>query len=182
MLTRDNVTATPLFGLSAVHQDTNEVFRRFVKRDGTRAGARDRVAGVSRVRSAEVGDDLPLDMAGAILVEAGAAIGADDYIESDADGRAVPWTGPRRVVVTGAAADTDIDVAGIRTTDTPVTVVATDGTAVPNVTIPSDGHIQSTGATTGKNLIVEWPNPPVGQALQAAAAAGDYFALRLGLA
>ena len=185
MLNTSNVTATPLYTLSAVHQDALEVFRRFVKRDGTRAGARELVAGVSRTRSATVGDDLTLDMAGVVLVEAGGAIAVDDDVESAADGRAAVWAGPSRAVVDGAAANANIAVAGITTDDRLLPVVALDGTAVPGVTIHSDGNIRSAGATNNKKLLVEWLPPgrrPAGRALDAAAAAGAHIPVLLGIA
>ena len=98
----DTVTTRPIFTLTVEHKDTDEVFRRFVKSDGTRAAtAGEKVLGVSRVRSTTSGDDLPLDVAGLVLIEAGAVIAADASIATDAEGRAVTAAGAN--VVAGKA-------------------------------------------------------------------------------
>lgn len=67
-------------------------------------------------------------------------------------------------VVAGAAAVTDIAVAGILTTDTLVAVLHEDGTSgvtqsnlVSEASITSAGNIQlATTATTGDKLVVYW--------------------------
>ena len=186
MLTVDSVTALPLFTLSAAHADANEVFRRFVARDGTRAVNGETAAGVSRAKSTTVGDDLTLDVAGVVLVEAGAVLAADDWVQSGADGRAVKWSRPaiRHLVVDGAGANTDIAVAGLAAGDTLDAVVATDGTAVTAPSIASAGNIRSTANTTGKKLLVVWRSPyrrPAGRALLAASAAGKHIPVLLGV-
>ena len=182
----DTLTYHPLFPLTVRHADTNETFRRFVMRDGTRAVAGAQPLGVGRVRSTTVGDMMAVDVAGVVQAEAGAVLAADDLIMSDADGRAVPFVEPviRHAVVDGAAASTDIAVAGIATTDTLDAVVNLSDNDVPaGASITSDGNIQSTDATSSDKLLVVWrrPSRPVGRALAAATAAGKYVPVLLGL-
>ena len=186
MLQADTFTTRSLLTLTVEHADANQVFRRFVKRDGTRAGAAEQAIGVSRIRSATQGEDLPVDIAGLVLVEAGAAIPVDAYVEPDAMGRAVTFVPPtiRHAVVAGASANTNIAVAGTELGDTLDAVVATDATAVAGPTIHADGQIRSTNSTTGKNLLVVWRKPPrsaAGRAMLPAAAAGDTVPVLLGV-
>lgn len=65
--------------------------------------------------------------------------------------------------VAGAAADTNIALAGIKTTDTIISVVnLTDGVdvALNTVTIFADGQIRVSSVTTGKNLLIHWAAKP----------------------
>jgi hypothetical protein len=68
------------------------------------------------------------------------------------------------VVVSGAAANTDIAIANIKTTDTIKSVIEFTA-GVPSditstVSITSAGHIQSTSATTGNKLVVSYYTKP----------------------
>ena len=105
----DTVTARPILTLTVEHKDTDDVFRRFVKRDGMRAGAGERALGVSRVRSSTIGEDIPVDVAGLVLVKAGAAIAADALVTPDAMGRAVTAAGANVVAGKALAAATAAD-------------------------------------------------------------------------
>ena len=181
----NNFATTPVLTLSVRHADTDEVWRRFVTTAGTRAGAGAQVLGVARVKSTTEGDIVPVDVAGVAVVVAGAAIAADAHLASDAQGRAVTRAEPvsEHAVVDGAAADTDIAVTGIATTDTLDAIVATDGTALGAVSIHSDGNVRCANATTGKKLLVVWHTPAApsaGRALAAAAAAGDHLPALIG--
>lgn len=168
----DILTAHPLFTLTVEHADANEVFRRFVTRAGTRAGAGAAVLGVGRVRSAAAKELIPVDVAGVVLVEAGAAIAVDAVVMSDANGRAVtrPSDPDRRAVVDGAAAGADIAVTGIGAGDELLEVLALDGTAVTAPVIHAAGIIRSTANLANKKLLVLWrpPSAPAGRALRAA--------------
>lgn len=179
-------TDAPLHSITVERDGTDEIWRRFVRADGARCGAGDAPIGVCRIRSTTDGDLVPVDTAGVLLVATGGAFAAGDPIAPDAQGRAVRAmrTPLEMAVVDGAAADTDIAVGGIRTTDELVSVVALDGTAVPGPTIDSDGNVQSTGATGGKKLLVVWRGPerPVaGRALHASSAADETVAALIGL-
>lgn len=181
-----SVTDAPLHSITVEREGTDELLRRFVRADGARCGVGDAPLGVCRIRSTTDEDLIPVDTAGVLLVETGGAIGVGETIAPDAQGRAVrAERAPLSMaVVDGAAADTDIAVAGIRATDDLVSVVALDGTAVPGPSIDSDGNIQSTGATAGKKLLVVWRGPerPVaGRALRASSAAGETIAALIGL-
>ena len=179
------LTGIPVLTLTVEHGDAQEVFRRFVKSDGTRAGAGETTIGVSRIASVTMNEDLPVDAAGVTLVEAGAAIAADTLVMSDADGRAVerPADPDRRAVVDGAAANTNIAVAGIAVTDELLDVLALDGAAVTAPTIHAAGQIRSTANTANKKLLVIWrrPSEVAGRALAAAGAAGDHLPVLVGL-
>ena len=181
----DGLTTQTVLSVTVEHKDANEVFRRFVKADGTRAGAGERALGVSRIRSETSGDLLPVDVSGVILVEAGAAIAADARVTPDADGRAVTRAEPavKRLVVDGAAANTNIAVAGIAVGDELLDVLALDGTEVTVPTIHAAGQIRSTANLTAKKLLVIWRAPPgedAGRALLAASAAGKFIPVLLG--
>ncbi len=97
----DTVTARPLLTLTVQKADANETFRRFIQADGTRAGAGERTLGVVRERSAVDDTFVPVDVAGIVLVVAGAAIAADAVVASDDEGRAVTQAGA--AVVAGKA-------------------------------------------------------------------------------
>lgn len=67
----------------------------------------------------------------------------------------------RQSLVAGAGANTNIAIAGIKTTDLLVSVIEVpastplvDRSATTSIT--SDGNIQCTAATTGNQLLVTW--------------------------
>ena len=66
----------------------------------------------------------------------------------------------KTVVVAGAAATTNIAIAGIKTTDTLKSAIAFTAGVPSDVkgttTITSAGNIQNSGDTSGKTLIVEY--------------------------
>ena len=183
----DTATSQPLHTLTVETEGDDEKFRRFVHPDGRRAGVDDNTLGVCRVKSSADGDLVPVDVAGVVPVEAGAALSAYDWVQPDAEGRATSWTPPaiNHEVVDGAAANTNIAVTGIVRGNTLDAVVALDGTAVNAPTIHANGQIRSTSNTTGKKLLVVWRKPyrvPAGRVLEAAAAAGDTVPVLLGRA
>lgn len=107
----DNVTAHPVLTLSVAKSDANETFRRFITTAGARAGAGARALGVPRVRSKEMGELVPVDVAGVILVEAGAAVAVDAQVTPDGDGKAVTAAGANVVggrALLAAAEDGDV--------------------------------------------------------------------------
>lgn len=63
---------------------------RFVTPAGAQAGADANTLGVARV-AAVSGDQIPVDVLGTAVVEAGAAISAGATLKSDASGKAVTW-------------------------------------------------------------------------------------------
>ena len=181
----DAATTQPLHTLTVEAEGDNEKFRRFVGIGGARAGANENVLGVCRVKSSEDGELIPVDVAGVVLVEVGAAVALGALVGSDADGRATPWARPdiKHVVVDGAAANTNIAVGGITVADQLDAVVALDGTAVNAPTIHAAGQIRSTSNTAGKKLLVVWRTSyrfPAARALAAATAAGDTIPVLLG--
>lgn len=122
----DSVTDHSLQAFTVGHADALEVFRRFIRADGRRAGAGDAPAGVCRVASTALNDLLPVDTAGLVQVEAGAAIplgsGGIAPVKAGADGRAVP------------VGNLDPDpVAGIA-----VAAAAAAGAFVPVLLVPAD--------------------------------------------
>jgi hypothetical protein len=78
---------------------------RFVKPNGTAAGADDNALGVATTDAA-VGDLVAVKALGTAVVEAGAAISAGDTVKADAQGRAIPWetAGARLGIALEAAA------------------------------------------------------------------------------
>lgn len=72
------------------------------------------------------------------------------------------YSKPGHAVVTGAAADTNIAIAGIKMTDELLSVIEHDATsALPTdrlstTTITSDGNIQCTVDTATDTLVVQW--------------------------
>lgn len=70
----------------------------------------------------------------------------------------------QEVVVDGAAANTNIAVAGIETTDTIISAIGFNG-GVPaallaDASIPSNGNIQFSSATTGSKVVVQYLTKP----------------------
>lgn len=66
----------------------------------------------------------------------------------------------KEIVVNGAAANTNMPVAGIKTTDTLVGAIAYNG-GVPSdilstLSITSDGNIQSTAVQTGSKIVLSY--------------------------
>ena len=115
----DTLTPLPILTLTVTTEDANEKWRRFVRRNGNRAGAGESVLGVGRVRSSQIGDDIPVDVAGVILVEAGAVVAIDADVASDADGRAITHAGAAvtagvALVAAAAAGDFIPILAGLR--------------------------------------------------------------------
>ncbi len=110
----DTVTSQPLLTVTAEASGATDKFRRFVLADGTRSVEGKRPLGVCRVKSSTDGDLIPVDVAGIVLVEAGAAIALADgekKVQSDAQGRAVAAAGANPVagvVLAAAAAAGDI--------------------------------------------------------------------------
>ena len=92
----DTATSQPLHALTVEAEGADEKFRRFVRADGTRCVAGDRVLGVSRVKSSTDAELIPVDVAGVVLVEAGAAIALDEGAKTvmpDGDGKAITHAG-----------------------------------------------------------------------------------------
>jgi len=114
--------------------------------------------GVAGRAAAAADDRVEIARVGIAEVEYGAAVQRGDLLTADADGKAVPIDGAGvfQVTVAGKAANTNIPVAGIKTTDELAAVVATDASEVTAPTIHADGQIRSTGTTNGKTLIVTW--------------------------
>ena len=115
--------------------------------------------GASQREDVAAGERLDVAVSGIAEVEYGGPVVRAARVTSDSVGRAVATTYEARnhlVHATGAAANTDIDVANITLQDEIEGVVATDGTSPGLVAITSAGHIQCTLSTTGKHLIVLW--------------------------
>ena len=115
--------------------------------------------GVSQREGVAAGERLDVALAGIADVEFGGPVVRGARMTSDSIGRAVATTYAARthlVHATGAAANTDIDVANITLSDELLGVVATDGTSPGLTSITSAGHIQCTLSTASKHLIVAW--------------------------
>lgn len=65
----------------------------------------EKIMGVARAPAAAIGDLVPVDVAGTVVMEAGSAITIGDAVIVDATGRAIPATGVLAVAV-GAVAVT----------------------------------------------------------------------------
>lgn len=78
--------------------------QRFVKLDGTQAGADANTLGVARTAGV-TGERVAVDVLGTCMVEAGAAISGGATLETDASGRAVTWatSGPKVGIALEAA-------------------------------------------------------------------------------
>jgi len=68
----------------------NVAVNRFVTPAGAQAGAGANTLGVARTAGAS-GDKIAVDVLGAAIVEAGAAVSAGDTLKADADGKAITW-------------------------------------------------------------------------------------------
>jgi hypothetical protein len=100
--------STPILTLTVTAAGTISA-NRFVTPAGAQAGADANTLGVSRT-AATSGQNLPVDVLGTAVVEAGAAIAAGATIETDANGKAVTWTtsGPKvALALQAAGADGD---------------------------------------------------------------------------
>lgn len=89
------LTATstmPLQTVTVEQEGSDDLFRRFVSPDGSRAGAGHNVLGVGRTGGAD-GALIPVDVAGLVLVQAGEMFPADTgggkRVKSNASGQAV---------------------------------------------------------------------------------------------
>lgn len=182
----NSTTTCPLLTLTVERDGTDELFRRFVRYDGARAGAGDLALGICRERNTANDSLVPVDVAGTALAVAGGAFAAGADLASDAEGRAVAATRSEIHITrtAGAAADTDIAVAGITTDDEVLGAYATDGSAVGTLAPHSAGHVRSATATNGKTLIILWRTPPrpvIARALAASSAADETVPVLLGV-
>ncbi len=118
----------------------------------------DPLIGVSGSRAVKESETVEVAIAGIAEVEFGGAVSRGDLLTTDNEGKAVAIdsAGLTLVHADGAAADTDIAVAGIKTTDDVVGVAVTDGTVTGKVTIHRDGHIRAANTTAAKELIVAY--------------------------
>lgn len=92
----DTATSQPLYTLTVEAEGTDEKFRRFVTADGDRAVAGDDPLGVCRVKSKTDADLITVDVAGVVLVEAGAAIALANGFKKvmpNANGQAITHAG-----------------------------------------------------------------------------------------
>lgn len=166
--------------------------RRFVTVGGAVCGAAGDALGVARC-AASSGDKVPVDVSGTALVEAGGTIAAGQYVQSDADGKAVAASASaiKTAVIAGGSAGA-LTVNGIATTDRLISVVRLnrDSTAAnitadaltSEFTISAANTIDNTGgtATTGDVLVVTYESarPVKGRALSAASS-GDFIEVLL---
>ena len=127
-------------------------------------GAGDATLGVTD-RPSKSGGTVDVVVSGAVAVEYGGAIAYGDRVVAGADGKAhaAPAKDVYQALVAGAAANTDIAVAGILTTDVLVGAVELEGAAytdeLANTTIHSDGNIRVSSATNGNKVLVTWRRP-----------------------
>lgn len=87
--------ATPIFSLPVTLSGTVAAHR-FVTPAGAQAGADANTLGVARTAGVS-GDKVTVDVIGTAVVESGAAVSANDTLETDSSGRAVTWatSGPK---------------------------------------------------------------------------------------
>lgn len=181
----------PLLTLSILAAGTL-IANRFVTVAGVACGAGGDALGVVRT-AASSGDRVPVDVAGTAVITAGGTIAAGQYVQSDADGKAVAasLSAIKTAVIAGGAAG-DLTVTGIATTDRLVSVVLLnrDATAAnitatslsSEFTITAANTINNTSGTntTGDALIVTYESarPVKGRALSAASS-GDLIEVLL---
>jgi thioredoxin-related protein len=92
--------------LTLTHRLTGTVAQhRFVTAAGAQAGADANALGAARLAGVS-GEDVPVDVLGTAIVEAGAAIAAGATLKSDASGRAITW------VTAGAKVASALQAAG----------------------------------------------------------------------
>ncbi len=121
-------------------------------------GPRDLLVAVcGRLPAAADGERIEPAFVGIADVEYGAAVNPGDRITSDEDGKAVAAEDKLfQVGAAGAAAATNIAIAGILTTDELVSIIATDGADVGATHVSEDGQVQCVESTAGKRLIVQF--------------------------
>lgn len=145
-------------------------------------GPTDTAVGVSAELDADKDARVDVHLAGIAAVEAGGAVARGARVTAGAGGKAAAAgrAALGAAVVDGAAANTDIAVAGPVKAGALAAVVELAGAASVDRTsafeIRADGKLRGTAATDGKKLLVVWRGPPVsvvGVALTAAAAEGD---------
>lgn len=155
---------------------------RFVTPAGAQAGAAGDALGVARSGAAS-GENVPVDVLGTTIVEAGGTIAAGQYIQSDSQGRAVAAAASaiKTAVIAGGSAG-DLTVTGIATTDRLVAVIRLDrdataanvnlGNLTSEFSITATNTINNAGgtATTGDALLVIYESalPRKARALSAA--------------
>jgi len=77
-------------GVTITEIASNDITQnRFVNAIGTHCGAAARASGISRI-GVTAGSPFSIVVTGKYLIELGAAANADDEVESDADGKAIP--------------------------------------------------------------------------------------------
>ena len=90
------ISRLPVQTVSVERKGTNEIQHRFLRADGKRCVANERPIGVCGVSSTKDKDLVPVERAGIVPVEAGAAIalsGGEKAVQTDASGRAITRTG-----------------------------------------------------------------------------------------
>ena len=95
-ITGDNLTRSAGLTVTVEHDDTNEIFRRYVRADGKRCVAEDHPLGVCEVKSKAKGELVPVQLSGIAIIEAGAAIvlvEGEKKVMPDAQGRAITHAG-----------------------------------------------------------------------------------------
>ena len=143
-------------------------------------GPGDALIGIAAELDVAADARIDVHLAGIAEVEAGGAITRGARVTAGADGKAAEAEAATvfQVATAGAAANTDIVVAGIKPGDELVSVIElADGYAdrTANAAIHAADTIRITDATDGDRLLVTWRRPmrTVGVALQASRAAGD---------
>ena len=182
----NSATTCPLLTLTVERDGTDELFRRFVRYDGARAGAGDLALGLCRERNTTNDSVVPVDVAGTALAVTGGAFAAGADLASDGEGRAVAATRSEINITrtAGAAANTDIAVAGITTDDEVLGVVADNDIAIVTPAVQSAGQVRTATNTAGRTLHVLWRTPPrpvIARALAASSAADETVPVLLGV-
>ena len=158
----------------------------FVDRDGTLATVGNKPYGVT-ISATEIGAITPVDVAGITIVTAAGAVAAGDRVQVTAGGKGITQV-PRDVnqaVVMGAAAATNIAIAGMLGTSQIIGVIRLDGSnraAIDRDTVSTlAGNIRIVGNTANQTLLVTWRDDSeiAGIARSAAAADGDLFEILL---
>ena len=121
------------------------------------------IVGVSGRSGGAAAGRVEIAREGIADIEYGAAVTRGQMLTADADGKAIPASGPGlfQMWVDGAAANTDIAVTGIRLTDELVDVWELETGNANNVhnragSITADGTIQIAQATTNDRVLVTW--------------------------
>ena len=187
----NDLTTCPLLTLTVERDGADELFRRCVRYDGARAGAGDLALGICRERTTTDGDIVPVDVAGTALAVAGGAFAAGADLAADAEGRVVAATRSELHVArtSGAAANTDINVAGIAPGDEVVDAInlgAAVGASLATLpVVHSAGKVRTPVDTSGGIiLLILWRTPPrpiVARALAASTGADETVPVLLGV-